>query len=180
MIFVLIFLALFILGGFILFFYRDPERTPPTGDLILCPADGLLMDILEEEGWHKIIIFMTLLNVHVQRVPYDGEVLSIETIKGSLLPGFFKSASKNNQVITTLNTGIGKMIVKQIVGTFVRRIDTFFKEGDKLKAGQRYGRIVFGSRVELWLPQGKVEIKVKKGQMVSAGVTVAAAPRSEN
>ena len=162
---------------FLLFFYRDPERIPPPGDIILCPADGIVIDILEEDGWAKIAIFMTPFNVHVQRVPYDGRVISVERIKGTVNAGFQKEAAKNCQVVTTMQTVLGKIIVKQIVGMIVRRIDVFFKEDDELKVGQRFGRIAFGSRVELWLPSDKVELKVKKMQNVMAGITIAAIPR---
>jgi len=163
--------------GFLAFFYRDPERVPPAENVILCPADGYVIDLLKEDGWAKITIFMTGLNVHVQWVPYDGKVISIERIKGAAKLGFKTSASKNCQVITTMDTRIGKMIVKQIVGLFVRRIITFFKVGDELKVGKRFGRISFGSRVELWLPADRVEVKVKKWQNVLAGVTIAAVPK---
>jgi len=164
-------------AGFLLFFYRNPERVPPAGDVILCPADGLIVDLSEEEGWKKIAIFMNLQDVHVQWVPYPGKVISIEKIDGPARPGFMPEASKNKQVVTTLETSLGKMIVKQIVGILVRRIETFVKVGDQIKVGQRFGRIVFGSRVELWLPQGKAEVKVRKGQKVLAGIAVAAAPK---
>jgi len=163
--------------GFLLFFYRNPERIPPSGDIILCPADGEIVGLLAEDNWFKIMIFMNFLNVHVQWVPYPGKVISIEKIDGPARPGFMPEASKNKQVVTTLDTKIGKMIVRQIVGILVRRIETFVRVGDEVKIGQRFGRIVFGSRVELWLPQGKAEIKVSKGQKVLAGITVAAVPK---
>jgi phosphatidylserine decarboxylase len=162
---------------FLLFFLRDPERIPPTGDVILCPADGTVMGIVTEEGWDKIIIFMNPLNVHVQWVPYPGKVVSVERIKGPALAGFLTSASKNNQVVTTIETRLGKMIVKQIVGILVRRIQPYLQPGAEIKLGQRLGRIIFGSRVELWLPQGKAEIKVRAQQKVLAGLTIAAIPK---
>ncbi|MEE8637736.1 MAG: phosphatidylserine decarboxylase [Candidatus Margulisiibacteriota bacterium] len=161
----------------LLFFLRNPDRTPPHGDLILSPADGLVVDILEEGNWIKIIIFMNFLNVHVQWVPYPGKVTSIEKFEGPAKPGFLPEASKNKQVVSRLDTKIGEIILKQIVGILVRRIETFAKVGKEVKIGQRFGRIVFGSRVELWLPQGRAEVKVSKGQRVLAGVTVAALPK---
>ena len=166
-----------LIAGFFSFFYRDPERIPPSGDIILCPADGLVIDVSQEDGWEKIAIFMSPLNVHVQWVPYNGKVISVERVKGEAKPGFQKSAAKNCQVITVLDTKMGKVLVKQIVGIFVRRIITFFKVGDELRVGQRFGRIAFGSRVELWLPADRVEVKVKKWQNVLAGVTIAAVPK---
>lgn len=163
--------------GFLLFFYRNPERIPPSDDVILSPADGQVVELREEEGWIKIVTFMNFLNVHVQWVPYPGRVISIEKFEGPAKPAFLSEGSKNKQVVTTLDTRLGKIIIKQIVGILVRRIETFVKIGDEVKIGQRFGRIVFGSRVELWLPQGKAEIKVSKGQRVLAGVTAAAVPK---
>lgn len=163
--------------GFLLFFYRNPERVPPSGDVILSPADGLVVDILEEGDWIKIAIFMNFLNVHVQWVPYAGRVVTIEKFEGPVKPGFLSEASKNKQVVSRLDTKMGEIILKQIVGILVRRIETFVKIGDKVKIGQRFGRIIFGSRVELWLPQSRAEVKVGKGQKVLAGITVAAVPK---
>jgi len=175
----LLFLVLIIAlaASFLLFFYRNPERVPPSGEAILSPADGKIVELREEEGWVKIAIFMSFLNVHVQWAPYPGKVISIEKIDGPAKPGFLPEASKNKQVVTTLETRIGKMIVKQIVGILVRRIETFVKIGEDVKIGQRFGRIVFGSRVELWLPQNRVEVKIDKDQKVLAGVTIAAQPK---
>ena len=160
-----IFLFLLALGVLsLLFFLRNPERIPPPGDLILSPADGKIVELAEENGWVKIAIFMNFLNVHVQWVPFAGKVTSIEKIEGPARPGFAPEASKNKQVVTTLETRIGKVIVKQIVGILVRRIETFVKVGDQIEPGQRFGRIIFGSRVELWLPQDKVNITIRKKQ----------------
>lgn len=163
--------------GFLVFFLRDPERTSPTGDLVICPADGLVTEIKKEEGWDKIVIFMNPLNVHVQRFPYPGKVIAIERIAGPSLPGFMKKAAQNSQASTTMETKIGKIVIKQIVGILVRRIQTFAKVGDNVKTGQKLGRIIFGSRVELWLPENKTEIKVAVSQKVLAGITIAAVPK---
>jgi phosphatidylserine decarboxylase len=163
-----------LLEGFFLFFLRDPDRIPPAGDVILCPADGLVIGVEQDNAWDKISIFMNPLNVHVQWVPYPGKVLSIERIEGAARPGFLPdSSTKNNQVITTMDTRIGRIIVKQIVGILVRRIQVYLPVGSEVKTGQRLGRIIFGSRVELWLPKGKAEIKVKELQRVLAGYTIA-------
>ena len=175
--FLFLILLVAVLEGFLLFFLRDPDRIPPEGDLFLCPADGVVMGIVAEEGWDKIIIFMNPLNVHVQWVPYPGKVVAVERVKGPAMAGFLSDASKNNQVVTTIETRIGRIIVKQIVGILVRRIQPFIHPGNEIHPGERFGRIIFGSRVELWLPQGKTEIKVKKDQKVLAGLTIAAIPK---
>ena len=163
--------------GFLLFFYRNPERGPPSGDVILSPADGIIVDIEIDEIWAKIVIFMRLRDVHIQWVPYDGKIFSIKRVEGPCHIAYKPSASNNQQVVTTIQTKIGEIILKQIVGILARRIETFVKTGEEVKIGQRFGRIVFGSRVELWLPQSKAEVKVSKGQKVLAGVTVAAVPK---
>ncbi len=173
--FLIILIAL--LEGFLLFFLRDPDRIPPEGDLFLCPADGVVMGIVAEEGWDKIIIFMNPLNVHVQWVPYPGKVVSVEWVKGPARAAFLSDASKNDQVITTVETRIGTIIVKQIVGILVKRIQPYIRPGNEIHPGERFGRIIFGSRVELWLPQGKTEVKVQKNQKVLAGITIAAIPK---
>ena len=167
-----------LLEGFFIFFLRDPDRIPPAGDVILCPADGLVIGIEQDARWDKISIFMNPLNVHVQWVPYPGRIISIEMIEGAAKPGFLPdSSTKNNQVITTMDTRIGRIIVKQIVGILVRRIQVYLPVGSEVKTGQRLGRIIFGSRVELWLPKGKAEIEVKPFQKVLAGKTIAGVPK---
>lgn len=82
-------------GLFVLFFLRDPERIPPFGDVILSPADGVVIEVSSEDTWVKIAIFMNLLNVHVQWVPYPGKVISIEKVGGAAKPGFLKHPKQN-------------------------------------------------------------------------------------
>ena len=176
LLYILFFLLVFGVS-FLIFFLRNPARIPPPGNVILSPADGKVVEVAEEEGWAKIVVFMNLLNVHVQWVPYPGKVIAIEKIDGPAKPGYMTEASKNKQVVATLETSLGKMVVKQIVGILVRRIETFIKAGDQIEVGQRFGRIIFGSRVELWLPKDKVEVLVQKEQKVLAGRTIAARPR---
>jgi phosphatidylserine decarboxylase len=175
----LLFIAILIilLEAFFLFFLRDPDRIPPEGDLFLCPADGVVKGVVQEDGWDKIVIFMNPLNVHVQWVPYPGKVVSVERVKGPAKAAHLTDAAKNCQVVTTIETKIGRIIVKQIVGILVRRIQTYVQPGSEINPGHRFGRIIFGSRVELWLPQGKADIRVKKEQKVLAGKTVAAIPK---
>jgi phosphatidylserine decarboxylase len=172
----LIFLAGMI-GSFLLFFNRDPLRTPPKGDLILAPADGKVIAITAEGDWDIIVTFMDLLNIHVQWVPYSGKVLEVERIEGSKVIASKPEAAHNQQVVTTIETKLGNVVIKQITGIIARRIKTFIRSGETVKVGQRLGKITLGSRVELWLPRGKTEIKVRKNEKVLAGLTVLAIPK---
>jgi phosphatidylserine decarboxylase len=162
---------------FLLFFLRNPNRIPPPGDVILAPADGEVIEIGVKDNWIKIVIFMNLHNVHVQWAPYPGKVLSIEKFSGPADAAYLTEATNNRRVATTLETKIGKIIVIQIVGKLVRRILTFVKVGQEIDLGQRFGMILFGSRVELWLPADKVFVNVQKEEKVKAGVTIVAKPK---
>ncbi len=164
-------------GGFVLFFNRDPLRTPPEGGVILSPADGKVIEISINDHWEIIVIFMNIFNVHVQWVPYNGDIISITRESGPNLIAFHPEARHNQRVTTVIKTRIGEIMVKQITGIFARRIKTHPKVGDKIMVGQRFGKITLGSRVELWLPKGKTSIHVKVGDKVLAGITVMALPK---
>jgi len=168
---------LVISAGSLIFFLRDPERIPPKDDVILSPADGKIIELAQEGEWTKIAVFMNFRNVHVQWAPYPGRVVSVKRIDGPAKPAFLPEAAGNKRVVSTIETGLGTILVKQIVGVLVRRIETFVKVGENIKFGQRFGRIIFGSRVELWLPKERVNILSQKGQRVLAGRTILASPR---
>ena len=159
---------------FFKFFLRDPERNAPAGDYILSPADGTIVSVKTQDAWAIIAIYMELTNVHVQWAPYEAKIISIDRLAGPSHLAFLPEASKNQQVVTTLDTRIGKILLKQIVGKLARRIETFFSPGDNIKRGQRFGRIILGSRVELWLPKDRVKILVCEKQKVKATETIAA------
>lgn len=163
-----------ILTIFLLVFFRDPARTHP-GNGIVAPADGIIKEIKDEKldgrRYQRIITFMNVHNVHVNRIPIDGKIISIERKQGGFLPAYRSGASNNNQVITTLKTDIGLVKIIQIVGVFAKRIIVYLSEGENVKKGQRLGIIRFGSRVDLFLPEDKVKIKVKVGQKTKANLT---------
>lgn len=167
---VIAFLMLF----FFLIFFRDPERKPE-GEGLLSPADGIVLDTPGDE---KIIIFMNLHNVHVNRSPLDGEVKEVIRLKGGFRSAFKKEAEQNEKNIVKLETAEGEVEVTQIAGVLARRIDCYVKAGDMLKRGQRIGMIRFGSRVDVTLPKNYL-ITVKAGAKVKAGQTVLAV-RTEN
>jgi phosphatidylserine decarboxylase len=167
-------LVLLVLTLFVLFFFRDPERTIPEGKgIVVSPADGkviVIKDIYEpaylKQEMKQISIFLSVFNVHVNRAPIGGEV---EVVKYN--PGKFHVASvdkaslDNEQTAMVIASGKDKILVKQIAGLIARRIVCYARPGDTIKTGERYGLIRFGSRVDIFLP-ATAEIKVKLGDRV--------------
>ncbi|MBP1908158.1 phosphatidylserine decarboxylase [Methanolobus bombayensis] len=155
---------------FFLFFFRDPEREIKEHDNhMLSPADGKIVDI----RGRKICIFMNFQNVHVNRVPINGKIHTIEHKKGGYIPAFCKDSHRNERSHTFIETDHGIVEVIQIAGTVTRRIVSYVQEGDYMKQGQRFGMIRFGSRVDVTIPDN-FEINIKKGDRVFAGETVIA------
>jgi len=167
---------------FTLYFFRDPERTIPEGEnLIVSPADGKLVLIKEldhadylESPAIQLSIFLSPLNVHVNRIPWSGTVGYYRYIKGDYMVAYDHRASEKNE-----RTEIGverdgqKILFKQIVGSIARRIVCPLKEGDTVTAGERFGMIKFGSRMDVILPRNAT-IQVEVGQKVVGGETVLA------
>jgi phosphatidylserine decarboxylase len=163
-----------VLTLFVLFFFRDPERSVPGGKgVVVSPADGkviVVKDIYEptylKQDVKQISIFLSVFNVHVNRVPVEG---TVELVKYN--PGKFHVASvdkaslDNEQTAMVIASGKDKVLVKQIAGLIARRIVCYAKAGDTLKRGERYGLIRFGSRTDIFLPKD-TEIKVKLGDRV--------------
>ena len=170
----------FIFGMFCLFFFRDPERKVPEGkNLILAPADGKVILIKPLEnlefmggGGTLVSVFMSLFDVHVNRVPISGVVKYFKYNPGKFLPAFKdKASSENEQTELGLENEHGKVVLKQIAGIIARRIVCKLKQGDLVKAGDRFGMIKLGSRLDLFLPEN-VQIKVKLDHKVRAGETI--------
>lgn len=157
----------FIITVFFLFFFRDPEREIGKG--VVAPADGKIMTI-EENDSIKVSTFMNLHNVHVNRAPLDGKIISVEHVSGRHAPAYKKRGDLNEKVVVKMDTEIGTIRIVQIAGIFARRIVPYIKKGDAVKKGQRIGIIRFGSRVDLYLPKN-IEITVKKGENVLSGKT---------
>jgi phosphatidylserine decarboxylase len=169
-----------LLLAFIIFFFRDPERSPiENGEVaILAPADGRVIKIdhikddnLLEEPTIKISIFMSVFNVHVNRIPIKGKILNIKYNKGKFFSANLDKASEQNEnTKITLETYNGKKIIfVQIAGLIARRIACWIEPGDNVEAGQRFGLIRFGSRVDIYLPEdsriiAKLKDRVKAGQ----------------
>jgi phosphatidylserine decarboxylase len=166
--------------GFTAFFFRDPARIPPEGEKnVLAPADGKIIDIssrFENEYLNgdclRISIFMSLWNVHVNRVPVNGIVEHVAYRKGRFLAAFRNEAPEMNEMRSIgINTGTHKVLVRQIAGTIARRIRTYKEKGDSVRAGEKLGLIAFGSRVDIYLPPGFAG-KVSLGQTTRAGESI--------
>ena len=165
---------------FAAWFFRNPERTVPDNPIqIISPADGKVIRIEEvtsEEqsgrSFLKVSIFMNVFNVHVNRIPCSGEVFAIRYKPGKFLSANLDKASVLNERNTVMiRTGDGREIMTiQIAGLIARRIVCWLKEGTKVKKGERFGLIRFGSRVEVFLPLGST-LLVKRGDRVRAGET---------
>lgn len=170
-----------LIGLFILWFFRDPERKPPPDETaVLSPADGTVIDIKETEGnpfpgakTLKISIFMSIFNVHVNRAPLSGIVEEIKYFPGKFFSANLDKASRENEhnliVLRTLREQ--KIAVVQIAGLVARRIACWISPGEKIVRGQRFGLIRFGSRLEVYLPPA-TELVVKQKAKVRAGESI--------
>ncbi|PNU19791.1 phosphatidylserine decarboxylase family protein [Geothermobacter hydrogeniphilus] len=174
-------LLLLALTLFTIYFFRNPERLVPEGDdLVIAPADGKVVFVgeVEEDRYLKapalkVSIFMSVFNVHVNRVPCGGRVVDMYYQKGSFFNAALDKASRDNeQAGILLETDSGKQLLfVQIAGLIARRIVTYPVIGDILQTGRRYGLIRFGSRVDVYLPRD-TEVRVRLGDRTIAGETV--------
>jgi phosphatidylserine decarboxylase len=171
-----------VLLGLTINFFRDPERTSPTGEsLVLSPADGKIIAIrqLDEKeflgsGATLISVFMSPLNVHVNRNPISGKVKYLRYVKGEYFAAFEDKASeKNEQMLIGIEGALGRVLFKQIAGFIARRIVCTLKMEDTVKAGERFGMIKFGSRVDVFVP-ATASVRAKVGDETVAGETVLA------
>lgn len=170
----------YILAAFCLYFFRDPERVTPAGNLIVSPADGTVVAVRElSETQTRISIFLNVFNVHVNRTPVPGEIVEVNYQAGKFLVASHESASADNEQNTlTIDGPAGRVICKQIAGLIARRIVCYKKVGDRLAPGERIGYIKFGSRMDvIFGPEYTATVKV--GEKVIAGTSVLAKPSSE-
>src|SRR5947209_11317769 len=169
-------------------FFRDPVRTTPRGDkLIVSPADGLITmiarvppppelrgtDALDDGEFTRVSIFMSVFDVHINRAPISGKVKRIAYVPGKFVNADLDKASEDNERQHLLIEGSDglKIGFTQIAGLVARRIVAFVREGDQVEAGQRVGLIRFGSRVDVYLPDG-IAPRVLLGQRAIAGETI--------
>ena len=174
-------LILTILGGWVLWFFRNPTRTIPDAPRsIVSPADGRVMEIHEEEEREyckerviRVSIFLNIFNVHINRIPFTGEIMKTGFIPGRYLPAMKPAASQlNHRHAILIRTSTGRqMLVVQIVGLIARRIRCWVKIGDQVTRGDRFGLIQFGSRVDIFLPLD-VNLRVQVGDHVKGGSSI--------
>jgi phosphatidylserine decarboxylase len=173
-----------LLFGFVIFFFRDPVRTLPDGitdKSVIAPADGKVMMIeeLDENSYLKskaklIGIFLSPLNVHINRIPSSGKVDFLEYVKGDYIVAFdHKSSERNERTLIGINNDKFRILFKQIAGFVARRIVCTLKKGDIVRIGEKFGMIKFGSRMDVIIPVNSL-IKVSVKQRVVAGETIIA------
>jgi phosphatidylserine decarboxylase len=175
-----IWLALWLpIAVWVVAFFRDPERRGPRGDdLVIAPADGKVVSVVDvdepaffDERATRVSIFMNVFDCHVNRYPTDGRVVYRHYVPGRFLNAADEKASlENEQSSVGLTTAHGKVLVRQIAGLIARRIVTDHAVGTEVRQGQRLGMIRFGSRVDLFLPRG-TPVLVREGDKARAGIT---------
>jgi len=166
-------------------FFRDPDRVTPTREgLVVAPADGRVSKIINavpppelnigERALPRVSIFMNVFNCHINRSPVTGRIEKIAYKAGTFINADLDKASENNERNSFLiSSGTTRIVVVQIAGLIARRIVTFAREGSSVRAGERIGMIRFGSRVDVYLPEGTRPL-VAEGQTAVAGETVIA------
>ncbi|MCX6639297.1 MAG: phosphatidylserine decarboxylase family protein [bacterium] len=164
--------------GFSLYFFRDPQRDTPTlKGAVIAPADGKIIEIsdpydVDEVSLRKISIFMSPLNVHVNRIPISGTIEKLNYNKGKYLTAFHEKASLlNEQQFIRIKTDWGSLNCVQIAGWLARRIVCHLHEGQQVRTGERFGLIKFGSRLDLHLPVA-CRLQIVMDQIVRGGETV--------
>ena len=174
--------ALLILTTFFLFFFRDPDREMVVPDAaVVSPADGRVMvagpsttQAFPADAWQQISIFLSPMDVHVNRMPVTGRVTHVKYHPGRFLPAYRSNAGELNEFteVTVDHHGV-TVVVRQIVGVLARRIVCRVKEGDMVKAGERFGVMKFGSRMDIFIPRAST-VRTTVGDKVVGGVTLLA------
>jgi phosphatidylserine decarboxylase len=175
-------IPLLIVAGFFVFFFRDPDRqVAASDDVVLSPADGRVLVAGPAEAaaappgeWLQISIFLSPMNVHVNRVPASGRVTRVSFQRGKFLPAYHRDAAATNERSEIwIDHGGRPIVARQIVGVLARRVVCRLQSGAVVRAGDRYGVMKFGSRMDVFLPPG-AELRVKVGEAVRGGETIIA------
>ena len=174
-----LFIIFLILLVFTFYFFRDPERVVPLGDdILVSPADGLITNISEykegKKSYTKVSIFLSVFNVHIQRLPLSGQITKIDYIEGKFINATLDKASEENERLRlTLKSGSNVIYITQIAGLIARRIICYLKTNERVNQGDRYGIIKFGSRVDIEFPNS-FNLMVSIGQQCIGGETIIA------
>jgi len=180
-------IAALVVGLLVLLFFRDPARTfGGEAGIILAPADGLItrVDLLEDPEvgpgrYYRIVTFLSVFDIHVQRVPTAGEIIASRYTRGKKVAAFRENAGEvNEKHLSVIRRPDGDLVgVRQIAGLLARRVVCYLKEGERVHRGQLMGLIKFSSRVDLTVPES-YQVLVKKGDRVKNGQTPVATPPS--
>jgi phosphatidylserine decarboxylase len=173
--------SLALLGGFLTYFFRDPERqVPQEADLVVSPADGRVMIAGPSDNrwappgeWKQVTIFLSPMDVHMNRTPVDGRVTSVKYQPGTFLPAYNERSNGNELNEIWIDHNGRTVVVRQVVGILARRIVCRIVEGQQLARGERIGLMKFGSRMDVFLPTD-AELRVEVGQRVVGGETILA------
>lgn len=170
------------LAGFMAYFFRDPERAVPGGDdIVVAPADGKVMVAgAPEPGaappgrWLQISIFLSPVDVHINRIPYGGVVEQVEFRPGRFLPAYRgEAATENERSEVWIARGQRRVVARQVVGVLARRVVCRVVRGARVETGQRFGLMKFGSRMDVFVPPDAV-LAVGPGDRVRGGETIIA------
>jgi len=166
---------LFLAAAFCLWFFRDPERPIPSGDVAVSPADGKVLGVQPESPSRmRVSIFMNVFDVHVNRAPIAGRISALDYRKGRFLVASRDEAmTENEQNTATIDAGDTQVSFTQIAGLIARRIVFYKRPGDAVGRGERVGLIKFGSRVDVFLGPDW-EVQVRPGERVKAGSSILA------
>ena len=174
-------IALALLPIAIALFFRDPDRTSPAErDLVLSPADGKIMHAGPARAgeapagqWKQVTIFLSVLDVHINRTPVSGRVTSAKYLPGSFRPAYRHDAHSNERSEIWIDHDGTNIVFRQVVGLLARRVVCRVKAGETLSTGERIGLMKFGSRMDVFVPDSAA-VLVKAGESVVGGVTVIA------
>ena len=164
----------------IIWFFRDPKRVIIRDDTaILAPADGRVTHVMTitHQGilYHHIVIFLSVFNVHVNRIPCDGLVVDVQYQKGQFKPAFDPSiGTKNERMHSCIQTHVGQVHVIQLAGLLARRIVCRLTQGQQVRQGDRFGMIKFSSRTDIYVPCDTTDVCVQRHDRVIGGVSVVA------
>lgn len=173
--------ALLVFAVAIALFFRDPDRSPPAGaDLVLSPADGtVIYSGVGQSGetppgtWRQVTIFLSPLDVHINRTPVSGRITRVEYRRGTFRPAYHLEAHRNEQSEIWFDHDGQQVVARQVVGVMARRVVCRLKAGDIVAAGERLGLMKFGSRMDVFLPMS-ASLTVAARQRVRAGETIIA------
>jgi phosphatidylserine decarboxylase len=170
----------FALAAFMAFFFRDPDRVAPAGDVVVSPADGRVTAAGAADPasappgtWQQVTIFLSPMDVHINRMPVSGTVTRVEYCPGTFLPAYKPASCLNERTELWIDHGGRTIVVRQVVGILARRVVCRVQQGQTVQAGERFGLMKFGSRMDVFVPPS-ARLRVRPGDRVRGGETILA------